>query len=93
MLGWAYTQVGMDDKAQKLLEELEKLARQTYVPPNVFAVIYSGLKDNDRTFYWLEKAIEERDSISIRIDLSPAYDNIRSHPRYKALLRKMNLEP
>ena len=57
------------------------------------AMIYIGLGEIDKAFDWLERAIEERDSMILTLFRSAFFDPLRSHPRYKALLRKMNLEP
>jgi eukaryotic-like serine/threonine-protein kinase len=79
-------------KAQNLLEELQQLAKKVYVPPMAFAIIYCGLKEVDRVFDWFEKAIEDRGGTDIIFYIDPIFDPLRSHPRYHALLRKMNLE-
>jgi len=92
-LGWAYALTGRIGEARKLLEELQDLAQKTYVLPSSFAVIYFGLGEIDRGFDWLEKAVDERDGWILHIHVHPAFDPLRSHPRYPALLRKMNLEP
>jgi hypothetical protein len=41
----------------------------------------------------LEQAIGERSPMPLLFwpSVSPAYDEIRSHPRFQALLRRMNL--
>ena len=93
MLGAAYANAGRLGEAQKLLEELQDLAQKAYVQPCSFAFIYLGLGDIDRGFDWLEKAIDERDGLILHLRVDPIYDPLRSHPRYPALLRKMNLEP
>jgi hypothetical protein len=54
---------------------------------------HEDLKDRGRAFDWLEKAIDERDAVSPHIHVEPAFDPLRSHPRYPALLRKMNWSP
>jgi hypothetical protein len=56
-------------------------------------MIYFGLGEIDKAFDWFEKGVEERHFLISYAYSLPFFDPIRSHPRYKALLRKMNLEP
>ena len=63
------------------------------MPAFAFASIYLGLGEIDAAFDWLDKAVEERDTGLLLIPASPLLKPLRSHPRYHALLRKMNLEP
>jgi serine/threonine-protein kinase len=93
ILGWAYARSGQIGQAQKLLEELQDLAQKAYVSPWSFELIYAGLGEIDRFFDWCEKAVDERDPMILHLHVEPEYDPLRSHPRYTALLRKMNLEP
>ena len=93
VLGWAYAWAGRIGQAQKLLEELQDLAKKAYVSAWSFGFIYAGLGEIDTCFDWFEKAVEERDPMIFHIHVDPTYDSLRSHPRYAALLRKMNLEP
>jgi tetratricopeptide (TPR) repeat protein len=92
-LGIAYARAGRLGEAQKLLEELHELTQKTYVPAFVFGYIYPALGEIDKGFDWLEKAIDERDGLILHLQVDPSFDPLRSHPRYPALLRKMNLEP
>ena len=75
-----------------ILKELREVAQNRFVPAGAYALIYLGLAEIDHSFDWLEKAIEEQDPRIIRALASPLTDPLRSHPRYHALLRKMNLE-
>jgi tetratricopeptide (TPR) repeat protein len=92
-LGSAYALAGRNDEAHKLVEELYGLAEQTYVSGISFALIYSSLGEIDKTLDWIERAIEERDAPTAMFLNMPLFDPLRSHPRYHALMRKMNLEP
>jgi len=62
------------------------------VPCSSFAHIYLSLGKTDKALDWCEQAIEERDSWIIHLGVHPLYDPLRSHPRYAALLHKMNLK-
>ena len=77
----------------KILMELEEKAQKAHVPAISFALIYQGLGKRDQAFDWLEKATEEPHCLLLELHASPIFDSLHSHPRYKALLRKMNLEP
>ena len=65
------------------------------MPPWSFAMIYMGLGETEKAFDWFDKAVEERSPIILiySFHMFPNYEYLRSHPRYKALMRKMNLEP
>jgi Flp pilus assembly protein TadD len=94
-LGHAYAAAGRRPEAQKVLDTLNTLSKQKYVPAGFRARIYAGLGEKDLAFEWLEKAYAER-SINagiVGIKLDPVYDPLRSDPRFQNLLRRMNLQP
>jgi tetratricopeptide (TPR) repeat protein len=91
-LGFAYGRTGRIGEAQKILEELQELAKKGYVPPYAFAVIYLALDEIDKGFDWLEKTLNESEDLSIWVYGTRYLDPFRSQPRWKALLHKMNLE-
>jgi eukaryotic-like serine/threonine-protein kinase len=90
-LGYAYAAAGRRLEAQKVLDQLNEISKQEYVPAVYRAPIYAALGEKDKAFEWLEKAYEER-SIG-DIQAVPVYDPLRSDPRFADLLRRMNLEP
>ncbi len=93
LLAYAYAVAGRRDEALKILDEQQRLAKQRYVSPYNFAIIYTGLGDKDQAFAWLAKAIEERTLIIFHLKSRPLFEPLRSDPRYRELLRRMNLEP
>jgi serine/threonine protein kinase/tetratricopeptide (TPR) repeat protein len=93
VLGCGYALSGRIDEANKLIEELQGNAEKAYFPSVVFAFIYSGLGEIDKALDCLEKAIKEQDATVTVAFGNPLFDPLRSHPRYHALLRKMNLAP
>jgi eukaryotic-like serine/threonine-protein kinase len=88
-----YAAAGRKDEARKVLDELRQFSLKASVPAYCFAVIYLALGEIDQSFDWLEKAVEERDANMLIHVASPVSDPLRPHPRWKALMRKMNLEP
>ncbi len=90
-LGYAYAVAGRRGEAQKVLDQLNALSKVRYVPAVHRATIYVGLAEKDKAFEWLERACEERFVVPIKVD--PAFDPLRSDPRFADLLRRMNLQP
>jgi hypothetical protein len=90
LLGHVYARSGEKAKALDILKELETMARQRYVSPVDFAVVYAGLGDADSTFLWLEKAYQAR---ATRIHELPTmyFDSVRSDPRYADLMKRVGL--
>jgi serine/threonine-protein kinase len=93
MMAYAYAAAGQRGEALKILDEQKRLAKQRYISPYNFAIIYTGLGDKDRAFEWLARAIEERTLIIHHLKSRPLFDPLRSDARYADLLRRMNLEP
>ena len=90
-LGQAYALVGKVYEAREVLQQLEELSRQRYVPPTHMAYVYTGLGDQDKAIDSLEQAYEERAGGVYGIKGSFLFATLRLHPRFTALLTKMNL--
>jgi len=90
-LGIAYAQLGNRRQALKLLDGLKELANGRYVSPFNLALIYGALGDKNHALEWLEKADEERSPSLKLLNLSPAFRNIRSEPRFVELVNRAGL--
>ena len=76
---------------QDLIKSLEQRSRERYVSPFNLALIYGGLRDNTRTLALLEEAERERSQSMNLLVLSPAFDGVRTDPRFTALVRHIGL--
>ena len=90
-LGQAYGEAGKVDEARKTLERLLERARTGYVAPYHLAFVYTGLKEWDRAMDCLEQAYAQKAGSVYGIKGSFLFVPLRTHPRFQALLRKMNL--
>jgi serine/threonine-protein kinase len=90
-LGQAYAMTGAVDQARGVLRRLRELAGQRYVSPYHIAYVYTGLGEVEEALGCLERACEERASGIYGIRGSFLFTSLRSHPRFAALLEKMNL--
>jgi len=85
-LAYALARAGQRDEALKLIDELKRQAAHGYISSFHFAVPYIGLGNKDEAFFWLGKGVDEQSIGFADLDLHPWYDDLRSDPRFKALL-------
>src|SRR5689334_11146375 len=90
-LGQALAMAGRTEDARAVLRRLQELSGQRYVSPYHFAYVYTGLGEYEQALDWLERAYEERAGAVFGIKGSFLFTALRGHPRFQALLRKMNL--
>jgi len=92
MLAHAFALANKRDEAAKLLMRLEELSLERYVSPIEMAFVYIGLNEKDKAFEWLERAYKGLEGWMAVIKVEPRYDLLRSDPRFRDLLKKMNLD-
>jgi eukaryotic-like serine/threonine-protein kinase len=90
-LGQAYGMAGRTAEAREVLRQLEQLSQERFVSPYHMAYVYTGLGEVERAMDLLERAYEERAGSVYGIKGSFLFTSLQSHPRFKALLGKMNL--
>ena len=66
-------------------------AQQNYLSPMIFAYIYNALGDRDKTFFWLDKAYEDRSENLGFIRNDFRFDQIRDDPRFQDLLKRVGV--
>jgi tetratricopeptide (TPR) repeat protein len=90
-LGLWLAKSGKRDEALKLLSELKKETIRDYVQSYTFALIYIGLGDKEEALNYLEKHMQSRAETASAYAAAPELDDLRSEPRFKAMLKRMNL--
>jgi serine/threonine protein kinase/tetratricopeptide (TPR) repeat protein len=90
-LGQAYALAGREADARNVLERLERIARESYVPSYYRAYVHAGLGEADRALDFLERAMEEREAAIYGLKGSFLFTMLHPHPRFRALLARMNL--
>ncbi|HLW78273.1 MAG TPA: tetratricopeptide repeat protein, partial [Terriglobia bacterium] len=89
-LGRAYALAGKRQEAQKIADRLIAEWKRTHVGAFEIAIVQVGLGDKDQALAWLEKAYEDRSFFMVDFKDEPELDPLRSDPRFKDLLRRMN---
>lgn len=91
-LGLAYAAAGRQTETRDVRDEMLAAAERTHVNATSLATIHTALGEIDEAMRWLERAVDQREPIIVAtLDSWPIFDPVRSHPRYRDLLRQMRL--
>jgi serine/threonine-protein kinase len=85
----ALARLGRKDEARAILESLSAAARDRYIPPTHFALIETALGNREQAFAHLEAALAVRDARLALLKIDPKWNDLRSDPRFAALLLRM----
>jgi len=90
----AYYTLGLSGYKRKESELMEKqLAQGKYQSAHMIAHGYATAEaDNRKALDWLERAVEERSPWLPELKVDPTWDDLRSQPRFIAVLKKIGLE-
>ena len=88
---YAYAKSGQRQKAEALIARWREIEKTEYVMNYFVAVTYAALGEKDSAFAELEKAYQARDWFLTRLKVDPFVDSLRDDPRFKDLLKRMNL--
>ena len=87
-----YHKEGIHGIHKLFVEWLKADSKHHYVSAYNIASTYAYIGKPDSAFSWLEKAYEERDGLITSLNLDIFWENLRSDPRYKNMLKKIGLE-
>jgi hypothetical protein len=84
---------GRTNESEQIIEELRNRERQRkeFVDPSLYACIYAGLGDADRTFEYLTAALNKKSAWLASIVVEPKCNHLRNDRRYGEILGRMKL--
>ena len=90
MMSIAHGLCGDKSVAESLFAEIGERAKTENVLASYMAMPLAALGHHDRAIDALERAYATKEHEMIFLGVSPIWDPLRAHPRFQALLRKMN---
>jgi serine/threonine-protein kinase len=90
ILGPLYAAAGRRADALKILQQMREASKHRFVSPAFFAGLYWSLGDKDQAFRFYDEAYEGRSTIMSALR-EPAFNSMRSDPRFQALEKKIGL--
>jgi len=90
-LGVTYAHAGDSVRAQQMIAAMRKPSAGKYVPFYYIADIYAVLGDKEAAFQWLDRALDQHSNSCLLLAIDPAFEDLRSDPRFQEAARKTGL--
>jgi TolB-like protein/Tfp pilus assembly protein PilF len=88
-LGHVFAVSGRRAEAQRMASDLEEKARAKQVSAFLPGVVYAGMNEKDRAFYWLERAYQERSNWLLLVRVGRRLNNLHGDPRFDDLVNRI----
>jgi len=90
-LGHIYAATGKQTQARSVISELEdQYARKKAIGQDI-AAVYAGLGEKDKAFEWLERDFQVQNDRLPNIRWELQFESLCDDPRFKEMLKRMNL--
>ena len=90
-LGAAYARARRTADAGRVLQQLQGLSDRQYVPSTSIAMVQAARGDRAGALDSLEKAFDEHDFSLAQLAVAPVFKDLRTDPRFQALVRKIGI--
>ncbi|MBC7925540.1 MAG: hypothetical protein H7039_07775 [Bryobacteraceae bacterium] len=91
-LGQAQALSGRPVQARATLRCLTELSERRHVSSACFGIIHMALGETEKALDCLELAAHRHDAPVLALGVHPLWNPLRSEPRFRALLQRLNLE-
>jgi len=92
-LAHAYGTAGRRQDFARVMKQMMARRENSFMPAGNIAIAYAGMGERDLAFHWLDLALEDHSESLLLLKVEPAFDPIRSDPRFATVLRRVNLAP
>jgi len=91
-LGYGYALSGRREDAVKIATEMALARAKGMASPYDIAIVYAGLGETSVALDLLEEASEENTIVRLQLfSVEPAFADLRSDPRFKGLMKNLNI--
>jgi adenylate cyclase len=86
-LAWTYAIAGQKQRAQEILQELNKLSNQQYIPASISVEALAALGEKEKAIAALERGVQERESNLAFTKIDQELGSLNFDPRVQRLLK------
>jgi tetratricopeptide (TPR) repeat protein len=90
-IGEDFQQSGYPGVMRSWLEGLQEVSKRGYVSAYTIAQIHARLGEKSHALESLDQAFNQRDSNLTYIKVEPAFDDMRSDPKFQQLLQRLGM--
>jgi DNA-binding winged helix-turn-helix (wHTH) protein/TolB-like protein/tetratricopeptide (TPR) repeat protein len=90
-LGYAYAVSNDIEKAREVIDRLENLSKERFVPAYSFALVYNGLGETEASLDELWRSFSRREVQLVFITVDPRWDKFRNEKRFVDLVTEMGV--
>ena len=84
---------GYSEPCRSVAEMLIERSKTSYVTPWQVATLYTRAGMKEEALDWFDKAYDAHDPNMPYLSVDPIFDELRDHPRFQAILKRMGLVP
>lgn len=88
-----YQRSGYGGYLRARIDSLERTSKAGAVPNLLLAHLYARSGDRSQVLHHLERAYDEDDPWLVNVRVDPAFEPVRSDPRFRNLMRRLDLPP
>jgi tetratricopeptide (TPR) repeat protein len=90
--GYLFGKLGRAGEALEVLNTLDAVARERYIPPCSKALVYAGLGQHGQALDWLDRAYDAHDVHLLLLLTDPKWDALRGEARFQLLLERCGFQ-
>ena len=90
-LAYVLGRAGQTSEAKSLLEKQLEPGQDEPVDPYQLVLAYLGIGDDEKTFEWLDRALQHRSRDLVLLGVSPIVDPVRDRARFKDFMQRAAL--
>jgi tetratricopeptide (TPR) repeat protein len=90
--GYLLGVMGRTGEARSVARKLEDINSRIRNCAFQIAVVYAGLRDYERSIYWLERAFQTRQMHLPFLTVEYRFQPLRKHPRFRAIVDRLGLK-
>jgi hypothetical protein len=91
--GYLLARSGQGDRAREVAKQLEHIHANVRNCAFQIAVVYAGLREEERALDWLERAWRTHQVHFPFVTVEHRFRDLRKHPRFRGMLTRAGLQP